>query len=162
MNMDALLAQGRAVAALLIARRETIAIAEASTGGLISAALLAVPGASAFYLGGSVIYTPRARHRLLGLRREDVRGLKSASEPYAALVAETVRRQFSAVWGLSESGATGPNGNPYGDAAGHCCYAVAGPLNVSRTLETGDSDRFANMIAFSAAALACLHSVLES
>ena len=97
--MDQLFAQARTVAALLVARRQTIAVAESSTGGLISAALLAVPGASAFYLGGGVIYTPRARHRLLDLRREDVRGLKSASEPYAALLAETVRRRFSAYWG---------------------------------------------------------------
>ncbi|WP_310496135.1 CinA family protein [Sandarakinorhabdus sp.] len=159
--MDALFEKAREVAALLMAQRQTIAIAEASTGGLISAALLAVPGASAFYLGGSVIYTPRARHRLLGLKREDVRGLKSASEPYAALVAETVRRQFSATWGLSESGATGPNGNPYGDAAGHCCFAIAGPLAAARTLETGHGDRLANMIAFSIAALTMLAEEMQ-
>jgi nicotinamide-nucleotide amidase len=113
-DMDALLEQGRALAALLVARKHTVAVAESASGGLISAALLAVPGASAFYLGGSVVYTPRARHRLLGLRREDVRGLKSATEPYVLLGAETVRHQFSATWGIAESGAAGPTGNPYG------------------------------------------------
>ena len=159
--MTPLLALGAQVAAALVARQATLAVAEASTGGLISAALLAVPGASAFYLGGSVIYTPRARHRLLGLRREDVRGLKSASEPYAALVAETVRRQFSATWGLSESGATGPNGNPYGDPAGHSCFAVAGSTARAATLETGNGDRWGNMVAFSMAALGLLLTVVE-
>jgi len=144
------------VAALLVARRQTVAVAESSAGGLISAALLAVPGASAYYLGGGVIYTPRARHRLLDLRREDVRGIKSASEPYAALLAETVRRRFSADWGLAETGATGPTGNPYGDAAGHGCFAVAGAAAAAVTLETGRNDRLENMIDFAVAALALL------
>jgi PncC family amidohydrolase len=154
--MKALLEQAEGLAEVLKARQQTVAVAESSTGGLISAALLAVPGASAYYLGGSVVYTPRARHRLLGLRREEMRGIKSASEPYAALMAETVRRQFSATWGLSETGASGPTGNPYGDAAGHSCLAVAGAVTVAQTLETGRSDRWENMVAFAAAALALL------
>jgi len=160
--MEKLFEQARSVAAALTARRQTVAIAESSTGGLISAALLAVPGASAYYLGGGVIYTPRARHRLLDLKREDVRGLKSASEPYAALLAETVRRRFSATWGISETGASGPTGNPYGDAAGHSCCAVAGAATVARTLETGRSDRLSNMVAFAAAALALLQAQIEA
>ena len=154
--MDQLFEQARRVASLLVARRETIAVAESSTGGLISAALLAVPGASAYYLGGGVIYTPRARHRLLDLKREDVVGIKSASEPYAALLAETVRRRFKVTWGISETGASGPTGNPYGDAAGHSCLAVAGEATTARTLDTGSADRLGNMIAFATAALALL------
>jgi PncC family amidohydrolase len=159
--METLFAAGREVAAALIARKQTVAVAESSTGGLISAALLAVPGASAYYLGGGVIYTPRARHRLLDLKREDMVGYKSASEPYATLLAETVRRRFSASWGIGETGATGPTGNPYGDAAGHCCYAVAGAATLARTLETGSPDRQANMIAFAVAALALLKEQVE-
>ncbi len=161
-DMAALFASAQRLAPLLIARRQTVAVAESSTGGLISAALLAVPGASAYYLGGGVVYTPRARHRLLDLKREDVRGLKSASEPYAALLAETVRRRFSASWGIGETGATGPTGNPYGDAAGHCCFAIAGPANAVRTLETGHGDRFANMIEFSLAALSLLAAAVAA
>ena len=160
--MKALLEQAERLAVLLKARRQTVAVAESSTGGLISAALLAVPGASAYYLGGGVIYTPRARHRLLDLKREDVRGVRSASEPYAALLAETVRRRFSATWGVSETGATGPTGNPYGDAAGHSCFAVAGAAVVARTLETGRAERWENMLAFSAAALALLIEMVEA
>jgi PncC family amidohydrolase len=155
--MKAVLEQAERLALLLVARRQTVAVAESSTGGLISAALLAVPGASAYYLGGGVIYTPRARHRLLDLKREDVRGVRSASEPYALLLAQTVRQRFSASWGISETGASGPTGNPYGDAAGHSCFAVAGGgITTARTLETGHGDRWQNMVAFSAAALALL------
>ena len=137
----------------LKARGESIAVAESSSGGLLSAALLAVPGASAYFLGGAVVYTARARMRLLDLPREAVAGMRSASEPYALLLARTARERFSATWGLSETGAAGPTGNPYGDAAGHTCLAVSGPIEQTFTLETGDSDRTANMFAFAAAAL---------
>ena len=160
MDIAALFALGQRVGDKLAARGETVAVAESSAGGLVSAALLAVPGASAFYLGGSVVYTPRARHRLLGLRREDVGGLKSATEPYVLLAAETVRHQFSATWGIAESGAAGPAGNPYGDAAGHSVCAVAGPVTRAATLATGSAERFDNMIAFAAAALALLAGVM--
>ena len=152
-DMAAVFAAGARAAAVQMARRQTVAVAEGATGGLVSAALLAVPGASACYLGGAVVYTPRARHRLLGLKREDVVGIKSASEPWAMLAAETVRQRFSATWGIAESGAAGPQGNPYGDAAGHSCIAVAGPVAAVRTLATGSNDRIGNMAAFAVALL---------
>ena len=161
-SMDSLFEQARVVAAALIGRQQTVAVAESSTGGLISTALLAVPGASAYYLGGGVIYTARARHRLLDLQRENMVGFRSASEPYAALLAETVRQRFDATWGISETGASGPTGNPNGDASGHCCFAVAGGATIARTLETGSTDRLGNMIAFATAALALLGQQIES
>ena len=157
MTFEDLVEDARNVAAALAARRQTVAVAESSTGGLISAALLAVPGASAYFLGGGVVYTPRARHRLMDLKREEVRSLRGASEPYARVLAERAKSRFSVTWGLGETGATGPSGNPYGDAPGHCCYAVAGPSGtVSFTLETGDADRLQNMLVFSRHILAVL------
>jgi nicotinamide-nucleotide amidase len=160
MTLDQLFAQAHALAPRLIARKDTVAVAESAAGGLISAALLSVPGASAFYLGGAVVYTPRARHRLLGLRREDVRGFMSATEPFALLMAETIRRQHSTTWGIGETGASGPNGNPYGHAAGHDVVAISGPVQAARTITTGSSDRAANMLAFAAAALDLLAAQL--
>src|SRR2546423_10863598 len=124
--MQELVAIAEKIAARLIERRQTIAVAESSTGGLISAALLAVPGASAYFLGSAVVYTRDARRILMDISDQAMRGIRSASEPYAQLLAETVRRRFSSDWGLSETGATGPTGNRYGDAAGHSCLAVAG------------------------------------
>jgi nicotinamide-nucleotide amidase len=144
----------------LKAARQTVAVAESSSGGLISAALLAVPGASAYYLGGAVVYTARSRMRLLGLTRESVTGMRSASEPYALLLARSIRAQFEADWGLAETGAAGPTGNPYGDAAGHSCLAVSGPVELAITLETGQADRSANMTAFAEAALDLLRRAL--
>jgi PncC family amidohydrolase len=149
------------VAQRLIARGETIAISESSAGGLISTALLAVPGASAYFLGGAVVYTGTARAALLGITPDDLAGMRPASEPYAALLARTVRTKFSANWGLAETGATGPTGNRYGDAAGHACLAIDGPVGQVRTLETGSPDRAANMRAFAAAALRLLEDALR-
>ena len=144
------------IAAKLVARKQTIAVAESSTGGLISAALLSVPGASAYFLGGGVVYTRDARRLLMDIPEEAMKGIRSASEPYAKLLAEQVRRRFATDWGLSETGATGPTGNRYGDAAGHSCMAVAGPISSVITLETGSADRQANMHAFAARALQLL------
>lgn len=144
------------IAARLIARKETIAVAESSTGGLISAALLSVPGASAYFLGGAVVYTRDARRLLMDISDADMKGVRSASEPYAQLLARQMRGRFGTSWGLSETGATGPTGNRYGDAAGHCCMAIAGPVEKVITLETASSDRQANMQVFARTALGLL------
>ncbi|MEN3350514.1 MAG: hypothetical protein V7632_4149 [Bradyrhizobium sp.] len=154
--MNALNSIAAQVAARLIANKQTIAVAESSTGGLISASLLAVPGASAYFLGGGVIYTRDARRALMDIPDDAMEGIRSASEPYAQLLARQIRARLATDWGLSETGATGPTGNRYGDAAGHSCMAVAGPQHEVITLETGSNDRPANMQAFAAAALELL------
>jgi PncC family amidohydrolase len=151
--MRELVAVAEQVAARLIERKQTIAVAESSAGGLISASLLAVPGASAYFLGSAVVYTRRARRILMDIPDDAMRGIRSASEPYAKLLASQIRERFGADWGLSETGAAGPTGNSYGDAAGHSCIALAGATSEVTTLETASSDRFANMHAFAATAL---------
>jgi nicotinamide-nucleotide amidase len=159
--MDTLLPIAARIAERLIARRETIAVAEGSTGGLIAAALLAVPGASAYFLGGAVVYTAAARTGLLGVSPAEMTGMRAATEPYAALLASSIREKLGATWGLAEAGAAGPRGNRYGDPAGHSCFAVAGPTNRTHMLRTGSADRERNMRAFSAQALALLGEVIE-
>src|ERR1700731_1453175 len=154
--MKELVATAEKIAARLIERRQTIAVAESSTGGLISAALLAVPGASAYFLGGGVVYTRDAGRLLMDIPDEAMKGIRSASEPYAKLLAETARRRFATDWGLSETGATGPTGNRYGKSPGDSCMAVAGTTTSVITLETGRSDRQANMHEFAKTALGLL------
>jgi nicotinamide-nucleotide amidase len=156
--MKLLTTLGETVGALLKQRKQTLAIAESSAGGLINAALLAVPGASAYYLGGGIIYTPAGRQALLGIGKEELTGMRSASEPFAQLLAERVRRNLGATWGLAETGAAGPAGNRYGDAPGHACIAVAGPISAVITLETGSDEREANMWAFAKRAIELLQS----
>src|SRR5881409_1476221 len=142
-----------ALGALLKERKQTVAVAESSAGGLISAALLAVPGASAYFLGGGVIYTQAARRGLLRVPDDAVKNMRSSTEAYAQLKAKAVRELVGATWGLAETGASGPTGNRYGDAAGHACLAVAGPIERTVTLETGHGDREKNMWAFAKRAL---------
>jgi len=158
--MNDLSSMASAVGAILKARKQSVAVAESSAGGLISAALLAVPGASAYFLGGGVIYTQAARRALIRVPDEAVAGMRASTEAYALLKARTVRELLGATWGLSETGATGPTGNRYGDAAGHACIAVAGPVERVITLETGQPDREANMWRFAGAALDLLAACL--
>jgi PncC family amidohydrolase len=159
--MEKLIPLAEAIAVLLIARKETIGVAESSTGGLISAALLSIPGASAYYRGGGVIYTPRARAALVNITKDEMAGMRASSEPYAALLAGRARDLLGATWGLSETGATGPTGNRYGDAAGHSCIGIAGPVMRTITLETGSSDRVGNMSAFATRALEFIRESIE-
>jgi PncC family amidohydrolase len=159
--MKELVAIAEEIAARLTARKQTVAVAESSTGGLISAALLAVPGASAYFLGSAVVYTRDARRILMDIPDGNMRGIRSASEPYAKLLASQIRARFATDWGLSETGATGPIGNRYGDVAGHSCMAVAGVDVAAITIETGSNDRQANMREFAKTALGLLLERLE-
>jgi nicotinamide-nucleotide amidase len=159
-GMDQLTAMVSTLGARLKAAGQTVAVAESSAGGLISAALLAVPGASTYYRGGGIIYTREARRALLGWPEEQVT-MRGATEDYALLVARTIRDKLDATWGLSETGASGPTGNRYGDAPGHACFAVVGPIERAITLETGDADREANMWRFAAAGLELLADAID-
>jgi PncC family amidohydrolase len=157
--MQSLLPLAARCAALLIARGDTIAIAESSAGGLISASLLAVPGASAYFRGGDIIYTPHAR-AAFGITKAAMEGMRASTEPYAQLLASIAKTRLATTWALSETGATGPSGNRYGDAPGHACIAVTGPISRSLTIDTGHGDRLANMREFAAAALTLLEEAL--
>ena len=159
--MESLTALGSAAGSLLKERKQTLAVAESSVGGLINAALVAVPGASAYYLGGVIVYTLAGRSALLGLSAQDMLNIRSASEPFAKLLARRVRDNLCATWGLSETGASGPSGNRYGDAPGHACIAVSGPVEAVITVETGSADREANMWAFARRAEELLEACLR-
>ena len=148
------------VGARLKERGETVAVADGSAGGLISAALLAVPGASAYFVGGAVLYTTNSKQTFLGLTREEATEPRSSTEPHTLMLARKIRERLGTTWGLAETGAAGPSGNRYGDAAGHACLAYAGPSERAITIETADGNRPANMDAFARAALGLLSEAL--
>lgn len=151
--MQDLIPQAAKIGAILKDRRETVTVAESSTGGLISAALLAIAGASAYFIGGSVVYTLKARRALLGAPDEAFAGFKSLDEKYALILARQARSRLATTWSVAEIGASGPTGNRYGDPPGTSCIAVAGVVEGSITVRTGSDDRIANMRTFSARAL---------
>ncbi len=154
--MSDLTSLGQVVGELLKERKQTIGVAESSAGGLISAVLVAVPGASEYFVGGGVIYTLEARRTLLSLSDEAFEGIRPSTEQYALRMARAVKNFVGTTWGLSETGATGPTGNRYGDEAGHACIAVVGPVEQALTIETRHSNREANMWTFTNAALELL------
>ncbi len=160
--MQTLLPAAHRVGELLKARKQTLSVAESSAGGLVSAALLAVPGASAYFMGGAVVYTRAARTELMGIPAAALEGMRPSTEPYALLLARSIREKMSTDWGIGETGATGPTGNRYGDAAGHACIGVAGPVQRTVTVETGHGDREANMRAFALRALEELEAALRA
>ena len=151
--MNDLLPLADKIGAILKSRGENIVVAESTTGGLVSAALLSVPGASAYFVGGAVVYTLKARRAMLDIPAAAFAGIKSVTEEGAMILARAARQRFEVTWSIAEIGASGPTGNRYGDPAGHSCIAVAGPVERSLTVETGSADRVANMRTFSAAAL---------
>jgi PncC family amidohydrolase len=159
--MDSLTSLGSAVGELLRARKQTLAVAESSAGGLINASLVAVPGASAYYLGGAIIYTGPGRAALLGITAQDMAHTRSATEPYARLLAQRVRINLGATWAIAETGASGPSGNRYGDAPGHACIAVSGPVEAVISVETRSADREANMWTFARKAIQLLEACLR-
>lgn len=148
------------IARRLVERGESVAVAESAAGGLMSAALLGVAGASAYFKGGVVVYTGDGKQRLAGMTREDLEANRSATEPHTAALARAIRARLEATWGIAETGAAGPTGNRYGDSAGHAALAVAGPIEHTTTIETGQSDRRQNMAAFALAALRLLRDTL--
>ncbi len=158
--METLLVNAAMLGERLRARGETVAVGESSAGGLIAASLLAQAGASGFFLGGAVLYTGQAREGLLGITLADMQGIRPATEAYATLVARRLRERLGATWGLAETGAAGPAGNRYGDAAGHSCIAISGPIEAVRTIETGSADRLANMRTFASEAIMWMHAKL--
>jgi nicotinamide-nucleotide amidase len=149
------------VGALLKERQQTLSVSESSCGGLLSACLVSIPGASAYYVGGSVVYTRTAQKGLLQVPDSAMASMRASTESYARLNARTIKEALGTTWALSETGASGPTGNRYGDAAGHACIAVVGPVERAITVETGDSDREANMWAFAQAAFELLEQCVR-
>jgi nicotinamide-nucleotide amidase len=149
------------IGAILKARKQTVVVAESAAGGLISSALLAVPGASAYFIGGGVFYTRQLILALRDAHPDQYSGVRGATEAWSLFLARNLSGRCAAVWGVGESGAAGPAGNRYGDPAGHACFAVTGPVERTRVLETGSADRVANMHAFAAGALELFAECLE-
>lgn len=157
-----LTALAESIAATLTERGDTVSVAEGSCGGVISASLLAVPGASRYFLGGSVIYTRAATRAFMSGAIATPEGMRGATETFALYLARSTAVKLESTWGIGEGGAAGPSGNPYGDPPGHAWVAVAGAAETTRHVLTGASDRPANMVAFAVAALELLRDTLDA
>lgn len=152
----------RQIADLLFARQQSLAVAESACGGLISAALLSIPGASAYYKGGGVLYTYDSRDKLAGLSRDEQSKYRGSTAELALAMTESLRKRLDATWAVGETGVAGPTGSRYGWAAGHAALAVSGPVEQTEVIETGSDDRAGNMVAFTTRALRLLLAAIQA
>jgi nicotinamide-nucleotide amidase len=110
----------------LVDRRETVATAESLTGGLVAATLVEIPGVSAVYRGGLVVYATDLKHALAGVP-EDLLAARGPVDPdVAAALAAGARERCGADWGLATTGVAGPDPQD-GKPVGLVYVAVAGP-----------------------------------
>ena len=152
--------EAREIAARLAERGETLAVVETAAGGLICGALAAVPGASAWLLGGVVAYGAGAKEQWLGVTAADVAPDGVVSARAAQLMAQAVRRSTGATWGMAETGIAGPQtGRRSTKPAGLVFLAVDGPIAAAVEQRTDLPGREDNQEAFT---LLALRLLLES
>ena len=149
------------IATLLTEQDQTVCVAEGTTGGLVSAALLSVAGASRYYAGGGVLYTLNSRIQLAGADPELFVDYHGTSAEMLASVAEAMRQKLEASWCIAESGLAGPTGGRFSKAPGKTTLAIAGPVEKTDVSETGLADREANMVEFTTLSLRFLRDVLR-
>jgi nicotinamide-nucleotide amidase len=149
------------IASLLTPRGQTVAVAESTTGGLISAALLWVPGASRYYAGGGVTYTLNSRTVLGGVDSAAYENYQGTTPEMLLQLAEAMRNRLGAIWCIAESGLAGPTPGRSGAPPGRTTVAIAGPETRSEVFETGSDDREANMEEFTTLALRSFRDALQ-
>ena len=162
--MDNLAELSSEIAIILKKNKQTVSVIESSSGGLISSALLSQEGASAYYMGGQVIYTLQSIRAITELSIRDLKekNIRSSSEPFALLIAQKSCDLYKTDWAIGESGAAGPTGNGYGDPAGYSCFAVAGMKEKTSHIYTNSEIRFKNMNAFAKASLEQFFNILKT
>ncbi len=149
------------IAAILNAANETLSVAESSAGGLISACLLSIPGASSFFVGSSVLYSYQIRKEIVGMGKEEHKIYGGSTPELILEIARRFREKIGSNWVVGEGGAAGPSKSPYGHNAGYTALAVAGPMDRAKSIETGKSDRIENMSEFTTALLSFFLDVLK-
>ena len=97
---------------------KTLATAESCTGGMIGAALTAVPGASKVYKGVIISYWSEVKQELLGVDPEDLKNLGPVSAQVAGSMADGTRKALHTDYGISVTGLAGPDGDEFGKPVG--------------------------------------------
>jgi PncC family amidohydrolase len=147
------------IADILLSRNETVSVSEGACGGLLSAYLIARPGASQFFDGGRLIYSLKSRLKTSGWNSEQIKSYTGPSEQVALKMARNMRIEFGSTYVLSETGYAGPSANVSGvenmsitedDAkVGMVYLGISGPnRNYSCEMFSGSTDRSTNMQLF--------------
>ncbi|EEA25933.1 hypothetical protein TMatcc_005817 [Talaromyces marneffei ATCC 18224] len=151
------------ISSLLKERKETVSVAETAAGGIISASLLSVPGASAYYKGGLTLYTLESRIVFADWTQEHIANYKGPTTAIVAGLAESTRSKLQSTYTISESGTAGPGGGKASRKPGVAFLAIATPGgSYTREIDTGyGEDREKNMVGFAEEALKLLRDVIK-
>lgn len=155
------------IAEILRSRNQTLAISEAACGGLISAYIVSVPGASNFYIGGKLVYSLKQRLKLSGWSEEEISNYMGPSQQVALKLARTAKYELGSTYVLSETGFAGPSNNLHiqnndengesdkelmddkSQSVGTVYLGLSGPNGEASTWKnTGNVDRAKNMSEF--------------
>jgi len=147
--------------ALLTERKETLAVAESLTGGLVAASLTDVPGSSHVFLGGVVTYATQSKVSILGIDAPLIDRHGVFSREVAEAMAVAVRERFDSTWAVATTGVAGP-GPHQGIGAGEVWIAVSGPQSASEHLSLGDLGRSQVRGGAVTGALALLSRILRA
>ncbi|HVR38659.1 MAG TPA: competence/damage-inducible protein A [Thermoanaerobaculia bacterium] len=112
---------------MLIARNETVAVAESCTGGLLGSRITDIAGSSAYFMGGAICYTGVAKTMLVGVDAALIAANGEVSEPVAIAMARGARERFGTTYGVGITGIAGPNGGTPEKPVGTVHIAVASP-----------------------------------
>lgn len=152
-----------AIGELLVARGEKLAVSETTAGGLVSARLLSVPGASRWYDGGIIPYAGAHRWTQLGIDVEIARQHGAVSGPWVAATAEGLRRALGCAWAVAESGIAGPQGSRRSPKpVGTVVIAVAGPAGTAVREYLFPGSRVEVMMQIAEQALRDLQAALQA
>ena len=108
-----------------IDQQQTLAVAESCTGGEIAARLTKIPGASAYFKGGAVVYHTQSKSEVLGVSEEIIRKYTVVSQEVAEAMAVQVRNKFGASVGLATTGNAGPSKGDSDAEVGTVWIAIA-------------------------------------
>jgi len=149
------------IALFLLAHEETVAVCESSSGGLVSACLLSIPGASAYFIGGGVLYSYAIRKAIVNMGTEEHMRYGGSTPELISEMAKNFNNKIAATWVIGEGGAAGPSKSPYGHNAGYTALAIVGPVCRTQVIETGSANRIENMSEFATDLLRLFIEVLE-
>ena len=156
MGDDALVALAERLQAASLAGGATVALAESCTGGMVAAALTAVPGSSGYFLGGVVSYADEAKRDLLGVDAAVLAAHGAVSAQVARAMAEGARARFGASVAAAVTGIAGPDGGSDEKPVGLTYVAVADDAGVDVRRVVWPGDRAANRLDSAVAVLEAL------
>ena len=115
------------VGQLLLAKQQTLAVAESCTGGILGKLLTDIPGSSAYFKGGVIAYANEVKVKMLGITAESIEASGAVSSVVAEQMAIGIRDRLDTDWGIGVTGVAGPGGGTAEKPVGLVYIGLARP-----------------------------------